>query len=353
MDISDEVLRDAVNEILKDADLKKMTLRKVMLTLTERFGTDSESLAPLKKSVRAFIEEYLSRMDPPSDDEDGEEEDTAESEAAEEDDETKNDFEDDSDGQEKRVSRKRNKRARAPSPKAARLTGLTRAVILSQPLADLLGEKVLPRHRIQQRIIAYAKERDLQDPSDRRVIVADDALRSVFKVSKFSFFSLSKYVAEHVESPADCDDADLKALAVTVDSESLAELEAKRADDIANGVVKPSRKLKKRKGKSTGRAGTRSASSAGAKKDGRGSGLTIPMRLSPELAAVCGGEDTMSRPQVVKALWSYVKGNGLQDPNDGRRVLCDDALAAVFDGERVVSGFSMNKYLSAHLSKLS
>ena len=53
--------------------------------------------------------------------------------------------------------------------------------------------------------------------------------------------------------------------------------------------------------------------------------------------------------QVVKAIWQYVKSRNLQDPNDRRQIICDDALRAVCDGESAVSGFGINKYISRHL----
>lgn len=352
MDISDDDLRTALFAILEDADLQEMTLRKVMAALSERFKVDKSDLVARKAQVRRLIDEYFVTMEPPSQDDEKGDDDAAADDAAEDDEEDVDDFDDDSGTESTRNKQSGSKRGRGSSSKPAKLTGLTRAVVLSEPLADLLGERVMPRNRIQQRVIAYAKENNLQDPKDGRVILADDALRRVFKQSKFSFFSLSKFVSEQVENPADCEDPELQALAEKVDRESLAEQESKRADMIANGGGKSSKRLKKAARRSSGRSGTRSNAD---EKNGRGrgsGGLSVPMRLSPALASVCGGQDTLSRPQVVKALWGYVKERGLQDPSDGRRVLCDDALAAVFDGERVVSGFSMNKYLSAHLSKV-
>lgn len=38
----------------------------------------------------------------------------------------------------------------------------------------------------------------------------------------------------------------------------------------------------------------------------------------------------MSRPQLTKQLWAYIKANGLQDPNDGRNIIPDERLAAAF-----------------------
>jgi upstream activation factor subunit UAF30 len=56
----------------------------------------------------------------------------------------------------------------------------------------------------------------------------------------------------------------------------------------------------------------------------------------------------LSRPQVVKKLWDYIKGNELQDPNDKRQILCDDKLHAVFKQDKI-NMFSMNKLLGSQL----
>jgi len=45
----------------------------------------------------------------------------------------------------------------------------------------------------------------------------------------------------------------------------------------------------------------------------------------------------MSRPQLTKQLWVYIKANGLQDPNDGRNIIPDDRLAAAFGGATFTS----------------
>jgi upstream activation factor subunit UAF30 len=58
-----------------------------------------------------------------------------------------------------------------------------------------------------------------------------------------------------------------------------------------------------------------------------------PLILSAPLAAFIG-EPQMSRPEVVKKIWAYVKLNDLQDPTDRRYIICDDSLKPVF-GEKV------------------
>jgi upstream activation factor subunit UAF30 len=107
---------------------------------------------------------------------------------------------------------------------------------------------------------------------------------------------------------------------------------------------------------------------------GGGGGFQKPFILSAELSAVCGGEKQvgffffffsrscavfglccanvrllaqLSRPQVVKKLWEYIKGNELQDPSDKRQIICDGQLKMVL-GDRT-NAFSMNKLIGKHL----
>src|ERR1043165_5538972 len=58
----------------------------------------------------------------------------------------------------------------------------------------------------------------------------------------------------------------------------------------------------------------------------------------------------MSRLEVVKRLWAYIKENELQDPNDKRYIVCDDRLMTIFKQDRIHS-FTMNKFLTDHLKK--
>ncbi|KAK3291968.1 SWIB/MDM2 domain-containing protein [Chaetomium fimeti] len=78
-----------------------------------------------------------------------------------------------------------------------------------------------------------------------------------------------------------------------------------------------------------------------------GGGFQKPFNLSQPLADVCG-ESQLSRPQVVKKLWDYIKGNELQDPSDKRQILCDEKLHAVFKQDKI-NMFSMNKLLGNQL----
>ncbi len=74
-----------------------------------------------------------------------------------------------------------------------------------------------------------------------------------------------------------------------------------------------------------------------------------PMTISSDLAVVVG-KGPMPRSEVVKALWAYIKKNGLQDPTNKRNINADENLKKVFGGKGVVNMFEMTKLVSKHLS---
>lgn len=77
--------------------------------------------------------------------------------------------------------------------------------------------------------------------------------------------------------------------------------------------------------------------------------LMKPMTLSADLQEVIGA-GPMSRGEVVKKLWEYIKKNDLQDPTNKRNINADDKLKKVFGGKATVNMFEMTKLVSAHLS---
>ncbi len=79
------------------------------------------------------------------------------------------------------------------------------------------------------------------------------------------------------------------------------------------------------------------------------SALMKPMKLSAELEAVIG-KGPMSRGEVVKAIWVYIKKLDLQNPKNKRNILADDKLKPLFGGKKEVTMFEMTKLVSAHLS---
>jgi chromatin remodeling complex protein RSC6 len=71
------------------------------------------------------------------------------------------------------------------------------------------------------------------------------------------------------------------------------------------------------------------------------------MQLSPELEAVIGS-GPMTRAEVTKKIWDYIKEKNLQNPSNKRNVLADEKLRAIF-GKDEVTMFEMTKLVNTHL----
>jgi upstream activation factor subunit UAF30 len=83
-------------------------------------------------------------------------------------------------------------------PEKEKKGGFHKPMILSGPLSEMLGETQLSRPQTVKKIWAYVKERDLQDPSDKRQIRCDDAMRAVFKQERVHMFTMNKLLAAHL-----------------------------------------------------------------------------------------------------------------------------------------------------------
>jgi len=84
------------------------------------------------------------------------------------------------------------------------------------------------------------------------------------------------------------------------------------------------------------------------KKSRGGGGLKAQKQVSPALAKFLGQGDTMARTAIVKALWDYIRQHNLQNPQNKREILLDEAMQHVF-GCKSFTMFTMNKYISAHV----
>lgn len=83
-------------------------------------------------------------------------------------------------------------------PEKEKKGGFHKPMILSGPLSEMLGESQLSRPQTVKKIWAYVKERDLQDPQDKRQIRCDDRMRAVFKQERVHMFTMNKLLAAHL-----------------------------------------------------------------------------------------------------------------------------------------------------------
>ena len=67
------------------------------------------------------------------------------------------------------------------------------------PLAVVVGSDPLPRGQVVAKVWDYIRKHDLQKPTDRRVIVADENLKKIFGKDEATMFEMNKYLAQHLK----------------------------------------------------------------------------------------------------------------------------------------------------------
>ncbi len=96
----------------------------------------------------------------------------------------------------KKAAKKAAKKKSARKPNAAFMKPLT----LSASLAEVIGDKPVPRTEIVKKIWVYIKKNGLQDKKNRRMINADAKLKVVFGgKAQISMFELAKVISKHVK----------------------------------------------------------------------------------------------------------------------------------------------------------
>jgi upstream activation factor subunit UAF30 len=87
------------------------------------------------------------------------------------------------------------------TPKAAadgKPNALQKPLQPSPELAAVVGSAPLPRGAVVSKVWDYIKAHNLQNPGNRREIVADAKLRKVFGKDKVTMFEMNKHLAQHL-----------------------------------------------------------------------------------------------------------------------------------------------------------
>jgi chromatin remodeling complex protein RSC6 len=225
------------------------------------------------------------------------------------------------------------------------MTGFNSPVILSQELADQImsGVRVTSRSQVAARIAEYVNANGLKSLSNGKTFTLDDTLRSLFPFAPAAveFRVITGLLASHVTAPRMSNDAQL-----------IAEADAFRSAYFTAQLAAPPKPLLRRRRKLDNR-GKHSAAVQLRMRD-VGGGLYRPARLSKELQALCGGLEILSRPEVTKLIWIYIKANNLQD-KDSRRLIHVDANMHGVCGENVgstIDCFALSRYITKHLTNV-
>ena len=146
--ISDASLRAACVRLLQKANLESETERGIRLKLELEFKT---ALTPnQRRAVRACVEDWL-----------------------------RENWKGGAASSGRGETGNSGKRKREDTKDASSKKGFS--CILSQPMSEFMRVDSMPRTQVVKRMWEYIKENNLQDPANKRNIVLDDVLSTIFK----------------------------------------------------------------------------------------------------------------------------------------------------------------------------
>ena len=95
---------------------------------------------------------------------------------------------------------KATKKVAAPKVKTARKpnAAFMKALTPSAILAEIVGAKPLPRTQVVSKIWEYIKKHNLQNPKNKRNILADEKLAKLFGKKEVTMFELAGIVGKHL-----------------------------------------------------------------------------------------------------------------------------------------------------------
>ncbi len=93
------------------------------------------------------------------------------------------------------------KKAAAPKKKSARKpnAAFMKALTPSADLAAVIGSAASARTEVVKKLWAYIKKHNLQNPKNKRNILADDKLKKVFGKNEVSMFELASLIGKHLK----------------------------------------------------------------------------------------------------------------------------------------------------------
>ncbi|ERN14421.1 hypothetical protein AMTR_s00033p00241730 [Amborella trichopoda] len=263
--VSDSELVERLKEFLSTADLNTTTNSTVRKHLENEFGVDlSEKKAFIRDQINLYFDSLEGNEETKEEGRDPSESEGEEDRAVEEEEE----------------KGKGSKRRMSKDKKRTGGGGFSKPCGLSPELQAFMGVSVLPRTEVVKRIWAHIREHNLQDPANKRNIICDEQLRSLFDVDSIGMFQMNKVLSKHILP-----------------------LATENGPDVSVPKVKPDVSVPKVK---------RQKQEKG--QGGKGSALLAPLPLSDALIKFIGtGENALPRSEVIKRIWNHIKQNELQD----------------------------------------
>lgn len=83
---------------------------------------------------------------------------------------------------------------------AKKQDGLSRPLQPSAELGAVVGTKPLSRSEVVSKLWEHIKKNNLQNPANKREILADDKLEKVFGKKKVTMFEMNKLISPHLKA---------------------------------------------------------------------------------------------------------------------------------------------------------
>ncbi|KAK9721727.1 hypothetical protein K7432_003194 [Basidiobolus ranarum] len=193
---------EEIKEILNQSDINTISAKKVRTKLEERHGI---SLKERKGEIDKLILQCFDALqeveeEPPTPQKRVNETNSAEDSLSEvEDTPKKKPRKNAAKTPTKKRSKKEEKGEKEKKPRASNPnSGFNKPYLLSPLLSEIVGAQELPRPEVTKRIWQYIKERDLQDPEDKRYIACDDKLKETFGTDRVHMFTMNKLLSQHL-----------------------------------------------------------------------------------------------------------------------------------------------------------
>ena len=77
--------------------------------------------------------------------------------------------------------------------------GIAKPVTPSPDLAVITGSAPLPRSEVVSKVWAHIKKNNLQNPANKREILADSTLEKIFGGKSATMFEMNKHLAKHMK----------------------------------------------------------------------------------------------------------------------------------------------------------
>ncbi|MGE5721755.1 MAG: SWIB/MDM2 domain-containing protein [Sphingomonadales bacterium] len=84
-------------------------------------------------------------------------------------------------------------------PGSGKADGLQRPLTPSAELSAITGSGQIARSEVVSKMWEYIKKHKLQNPENKREILADDKLEKVFGKKKVTMFEMNKHLSRHLK----------------------------------------------------------------------------------------------------------------------------------------------------------